>query len=236
MAHQGYLSYGGSEIVNNARAKGYVTSAGCSVQWVVGNVCEGLADALGDEPYTLAQIEDAPWYDSDIPDLSSRFFGVYALKIEGLDDSTESATMIEGITSGGRLGRSRAASRSVRVRVALSAQGEDALDYGKTWLRAVVAGHNCSQHGASCGVGDAEFFAAGPPARGEVVEYGEWVDEDVNVVPSPGFETLESIPEGGERSNVWSISPGGHSLYVAGDDGYGEGVYGEGPYGLGVSD
>lgn len=165
MVHKGFLSFGGNEIVNNSRSKMYLDKAGCAASWIIGRPADGIADALGESRYNEDDTADAPWFDPDVPDLAARFYGVYALSIDGLDDSTTSAQMVESVTKGGRLGRSRKATRPVRVRAVLSARGQDALEYGKLWLDAVLDGHNCSQHGLVCGVGDAEFFAAAPPMR-----------------------------------------------------------------------
>lgn len=215
MAYQGYLSLGGNEVVNNSRAKGYVATADCAAPWLVGPSCDGLAAALGDSEYTYGEIRSAPWYDPDIDDISTRFLGVYAVSIEGLNDSTKTASMTEGIADGGRLGRSRRTSRSVRVRAVLSARGQDALEYGKSWLDSVLDGRACSDSaGLACGVGDVQFFSTCPPERTDVYEYTPWSVAATNVFTSPGFDDPSVIPVGAYQADDWSLTSGGHSLLV----------------------
>lgn len=214
MVYKGYLAYNGIEIGNNARAKGYASTADCGINWIVGDVCAGLESALSDQPYTHQNIDQAPWYDPDLPDLSSRFYGVYLIEVQGIDDSTRTATMVEGITSGGRIGRSRRAARPIRVRAVLSARGADALEYGKTWLDSVLSGHNCSTGGSGCGVAEADYFVSCPPARATITEFSPWAVAATNLFASPGFDALDSIPSGGVRASDWSLTPGGHSLFV----------------------
>lgn len=230
MAEKGFLALGGNEIVNNSRAKAYAEGAGCTWE-LLGEACAGIADAVGDPAYSYANITEAPWYDPDLPDLSSRFLGVWCLAIEGIDESTYVRGMTERTAAGGRMQRGRKTSRSVRVRVALQAIGDDALEYGRSWLNAVLEPGACGQHGDQCGSADLAFFGSCPPARGTVPDYSPWVDAELNVATSPGFDDPDSIPAGGVQSGAWSVTPGGFSLYVPPAAGYGFGPYGSGPYG-----
>lgn len=166
MTYEGYLSVGGVEVVNTERTRGYLETSDCPSHVVTAEVCEGLEFALASEPYIYANIATAPWYDRSLPSLSSRFFGVVGLKIEGVTDSTRSFSRTEGVTNGGTNGRPRKGMRSLRVTATLLADGDDALDYGAQWMSAVFDG-GCGTHGDSCGMTDAEFLAACPPEKPE---------------------------------------------------------------------
>lgn len=160
----GYLELGGNEIVNSSRAWGYTHSADCPINWLVCDPCPGLREALDESSYTMSNISDAPWYDS-ADEATARFYGVHALTIENMTDSTRTATIAEGITDGGVVGMVRNAVRMVRVRAILSAHGEDALEAGMSWLDAALQVEECSTHGSSCGSADLCFFVACPPER-----------------------------------------------------------------------
>ena len=111
----GYLCLGGTEIGNNARARGYAESAACAVGWFVGDPCEGLAEALGDIEYDVAEIDAAPWYDP-ADESTSRFYGAYITSLGDISSSTREGSYTEGILPGGVPGRSRHAERLARVR------------------------------------------------------------------------------------------------------------------------
>ncbi|QDH93276.1 minor tail protein [Microbacterium phage Cressida] len=209
-AHEGYISFGGNEIINNARARGIAETAQCPLWWWKGPYCDSMADALGDEPYSTNTITDAPWFDPDDPDRSTRFFGAFAYSVSGVYDSTRSASVVEGVDNGGRVGRVRKGSRQVRVKALLAAQGADALEFGMAWLSAALDPGACGQHGDTCGSTDFEFFVDCPPARGTVQEFGPWVEARRNWNPNPSARgsvtgwattaavaTLTATPEGG---------------------------------------
>lgn len=180
MTYEGYLNFGGNEIVNTERARGYATTASCYIPWIRSKECLTLRDALGHEPYTYSNISFAPWFDPGKPGLTGRFLGVVGLRIDGVDDSTRSATVTEGIDDGGVMGRMRKGARSIRITATLIADGDDALDYGIAWLSAALDPGACGQHGTACGTTDLEFFSACPPARepGEAqADYDERVDD-----------------------------------------------------------
>lgn len=111
--------------------------------------------------YEAQHISDAPWYDSDVP-WSARFYGAFALTIENLNSSTRTATVTEGILDGGVAGLTRHATREMRARVLLVADGDDALEYGLAWLNAALETSECETHGSACGAVDMQFFAYCP--------------------------------------------------------------------------
>ncbi|QHB37026.1 minor tail protein [Microbacterium phage Matzah] len=189
-AYEGYLSLGGNEIVNNARVRGYAETAQCPMWWLRGPYCASMADALGDEVYSAQTMNDAPWYDTDTPDRSRRFFGAFATSITGVYDSTRSASVVEGVDDGGRVGRVRKRARQVKVKALLMAQGRDALEYGMAWMNAALDPGACGQHGDTCGSTDLEFFVDCPPARGTVQEWTAWADSTRNKVANGSMERV----------------------------------------------
>ena len=173
MVWDNYLSVGGLEIGNSARAYGYATTTDCPANWLRDPDGPSLADALGDAPYDYDNIESAPWYDPDVDALARRFLGVYVLSMDQLRDSTRSAQVTQRTGDGARIGGRRFASRAVRVQAWLTAAGRDALDYGMMWLSAALTSGNCGQHNSRCGVADAAFFVDVPRPKAE----GETDDE-----------------------------------------------------------
>ena len=175
---QGYLSIGGLEIVNNARTLGYVASAGCSVQWLKHMDTGGLGAMLGDGSYNLANasIQDAPWFDPTEP-ASERFLGVYGLEISGIGDSTAEVDVVEGVGNGGVIGKTRHASKQVRIRAWLTGIGDDAVEIGLAWLRSALEPNACGAHGDACGVTDLEVLAAVPPPYDAAGDVAEWSDQ-----------------------------------------------------------
>lgn len=163
---KGYFSLGGLELANTARLLGYARSSGCPAGWFTAEVCDGFLNAIGkDGGYSYLEISDAPWYDPDIPDRSSRFLGVQILSADNISDSTASAPVTQRVTRGARIGRTREASRTTRFTAVLAAEGMDALEYGYAWLQSTLMPGACGAHGTACGVADLGFFLDCPPVR-----------------------------------------------------------------------
>lgn len=215
MVYPGYVRIGGVEVINTERARGYLESTDCPERWIVSDPEDGVRDAAGDTPYTYSNITDAPWYDTSLSGLSSRFFGIVGVRLDNVKDSTRSASRTEGVTDGGVIGRTRKGMKDVRVRATLIARGDDALDYGVDWLNAVFDG-GCSQHGAACQTTDAEFFSECPPPRGilDPADYVVLADaqrrylHDISVTSGP-FIVSESVSNSGSfrrRTLEWTIT------------------------------
>lgn len=161
----GYIALGGNEIGNNARTQGYTKTADCPTYWLKDRDCGGLVDALQDDPYVHSEIAAAPWFDTDEPDLSARFLGAYIVTMAGASDSTRVASVTEKNTDGAQVSGYRHSSREVRVRMVLTAVGEEALEFGMTWLRNSLEPNACGIHGGSCGSSDMSFFVSCPPVQ-----------------------------------------------------------------------
>ncbi|QGZ16724.1 minor tail protein [Microbacterium phage Dewdrop] len=192
MTYEGYLAFGGNEVVNNERARGYAESADCPMFWLKGARCFGLAPAIGDSTYDYSNIINAPWYDSTVDEISRRFFGVFATEIEGVEDSTRTAKFTEGIDDGGVIGRARRATREVKVKALLLGRGQDAVEYGQSWLSSVLDPDACGQLSVDCGTAEMSVFSTCPPERREVEGYSEWVEQERNLLTGPSFEAAGS--------------------------------------------
>lgn len=184
--YNGYLELGGNEVINSARAYGYSNTAECPIGWLRCGPCDTLSDALGDGQYDISGITQAPWYDP-LDESTTRFYGVSALSMENLSDSTRSASVQQGITDGGVVGTVRHAVRQIQVRAVLTAKGEDALEAGLSWLDAALQPELCSSHGNSCGAADACFFVACPPERGTVTDFTDWTEARRNYIANPAL-------------------------------------------------
>lgn len=196
----GYFTVGGNEVGNNARALSYTRDSDCPVTWIRDMDCGGIYQALDvpEEKYYYDLIQDAPWYDPDKPDLTSRFLGLYVISMEGASDSTRSAVVTEKIVDGAQVSGYRHTSRQVRIRALLTARGGDALEAGMTWLRNVLEPNACGVHGTDCGSSDFQFFVDCPPVRGTLPQYTAYAETRRN-----GF----SNPRGTSTSGSYWPSP-----------------------------
>jgi hypothetical protein len=158
MAYRGWLSYAGQEIVNEARVRAYVQEMVPGLD--MPKDChdgDDLAASLGDKPYSLPAIDDAPWFDPDDGDTGG-FCGVLPLTVSGLTDSTRDITSVEHTADGGSVIGQRRRSREIRVTGLLIGVDNAAVAAGKTWLKAALDG-TCAN---PCEPSDLCFLAAPP--------------------------------------------------------------------------
>jgi hypothetical protein len=197
----GYFTVGGNEVGNSARAMGYTTTSDCPITWLRDVECGGLGEVLGDGAYVYDSINQAPWYDPDNSDLTSRFLGLYVVSMEGISDSTRSANVTEKIIDGAQVSGYRHTSREVRIRAMLSAKGNDALEAGMTWLRNVLEPDACGVHGTDCGASDFQFFVDCPPSKTLLPIYSAYAETRRNFFANPrGTST---------SSSYWSTATNG---------------------------
>ncbi|QSM01232.1 minor tail protein [Microbacterium phage NoodlelyBoi] len=206
--YEGYLSFGGNEIVNNARTYGISHSARpCPMHWLKGDVCGTQNAALFESaPYTYDAIETAPWYDPDMPQ-SADFYGFFAYSITEAMDSTRIVSRTERVGNGTVNGRTRKSGKTMRVKGLLMGRGRLAIEYGQAWLSAAVDPGACGQHGTECGLTDLQWFADCPPDRGQVDDMSEWAETRRNVMINPRPPVYAG--SGWTLSHTGSITPDG---------------------------
>lgn len=198
---EGHFDFGGETVLNNAFTYARLNGTDCPFDLLRQNPCAGSADLLPDGV--------APWHDPAQPELSGRFYGVYAWpgKVRGLNDTNRSTPLTEGVDDGADVGATRRTARQVRVEGSLIARGRDALDYGVSWLSAALDGDRCGQHGDGCGLTDLAYFADCPPGRGLIREYTPWVEQRRNLIQNPSFETAGSGTAEVRRNLVLDPAP-----------------------------
>lgn len=159
MAHDGYFSFAGNEIVNAGRTTAYAKAltpmlqvdncVGCddlrlAVNLAIpGNPTRTGADIELQTRYTTPKADLAPWYDANDPDTEG-FAGFLPLSVSGIVDSTREANVIEGTKDGGSIGRPRRKTKEVRMSGVLIAKSEPSLEAGMRWLKAALQGRNCN--------------------------------------------------------------------------------------------
>ncbi len=165
--YRGWLNMGGTEIGNNERVRTLTRTNPVPMGWFVDPREPTIQDAMDPgAPYDYSNIAQAPWYDPTLPEASSNFFGVFVMGITGLPDGTRTSGIVESIYDGGSPGIPRKAVKQVTVSALLTARGLEALEYGLTWLDAVLDAQACGQHGDLCGLTDLTFLTDVPPAQG----------------------------------------------------------------------
>jgi hypothetical protein len=175
MVYRGWLALGGNEIVNAARTYAYVKK---QIPQLDLRDVEGRADlqlALGDGEYESPMVDDAPWMDESDP-ATKDFYGLYPLSIQGVDDSTRTASVTQSIVDGGVIGSPRHGTREIRVKGLLIAANDMGLASGKAWLRGALAASECGGHGAACGTSDLDYFVAAPQVQVGAVDEDQPVD------------------------------------------------------------
>jgi hypothetical protein len=189
MAWEGYFSYEGTEIINASRVEAYARAN--NLTWFrAAYDAEALPYMLGDGmDYANPLQDEAPWTDPD--DLASLdFLGLYPLTVDGLEDSTATAEVIESTGYGGTISRVRHATKSVVFSCALIATSEAGADYGMRWLRRALMGSGCGGGGELC------YLSAKPEME----------------LPNPNEPALRAMVDGG-----WFLTTNGTVEDVSND-------------------
>lgn len=139
MAYDGWVTFNGIELVNLSRTAQLAEALGVDTVWIEPASVDWIQTALGGVGYD--DVTEAPWYDPGYP-ASGEFAGIIPLALQGLDDSTMSATTVEYITDGGRSGTARNATLSIVANVALVGTTDRGVEYGLRWLNHVLRGGN----------------------------------------------------------------------------------------------
>lgn len=135
----GWMSYAGTEIFNEARLAAYAISSG-----LTGYNCEPcptLRTSLEHDPYTTPAGDLAPWYDTNIAE-SGQVVGFELVSIDGLGD-TATRRVDELPSDGAVVGARRRASRQLRMTIRAYASNDCALNYAMAWLARVLRGKDC---------------------------------------------------------------------------------------------
>lgn len=152
---------GGIEIVNDSRTTAYMKNGIKPSTLTVGGDC-GCPNVLTlagcDTGYNTPAVDNAPWYDSTIPE-SAEFAGFLSTNFEGLS-STYTRSVTESIADGATLGRSRFGSRTMTWKGWLFGSSCCGVAYGLRWLGKTLQGsNNC---GNNCFGEDLELLVCCP--------------------------------------------------------------------------
>lgn len=157
MGWSGYFSLGGTEIINAERTETYLQAA--RVPWFIPQYNTDAISTLAAETYVNSWVDEPPWGDPDNPD-TYRFWGVYPLRVDGLEDSTREAAVTENIGNGASIGPIRAGSRSIVFSAVLLGESECAVEAGFNWLKAALSVGPCD--GGGCDGFDLCYFSCEP--------------------------------------------------------------------------
>lgn len=156
MSYDGWIEYGGVELVNLARTAALAVALNVNTVRLRTSDFDWMKDALGDGAVNYGDVTLTPWYDAGYP-ASSEFIGVIPLTMQGMDDSTLQANPVEYITDGGNNGRARNATLPIVASVVIAASTDRGAEFGKRWLDKVLRG---SDTGSSrfCSGADLTYF------------------------------------------------------------------------------
>jgi hypothetical protein len=150
MAWSGFFEYGGVEIINVDRTEAYADHVGLG--WFRNVYSNGNLGPMLDEEYSLPMQDDAPWVDGDDPN-SWNFYGCYPLTITGIEDSTQTAEVVESTRDGGIVGSPRRSTRSMVFQCVLIGADECAVEYGARWLRSALTSSVCGTYAGKTAFG-----------------------------------------------------------------------------------
>jgi hypothetical protein len=165
----GYLGLAGNEIINAARTAAYIRHQLPRLDFTDVHADADLQEALGDEKYESPLIDNAPWADEH--NLASLgFYGAYPLDIQGVRDSSRTASVTETMEDGGMVSDPREATKEIRVKALLVGHDEAALEVGRSWLTAALRTGGCGTHDGACGTSDLEYFVSPPRICSDAVD------------------------------------------------------------------
>lgn len=177
MAHDGWFSFGEVEIVNSERTVAYAKAlvpqlgirncASCKGLRYVVNRPEytGTGTRYGEDieeqtQYRTPFLDHPDWFDPDNPDTWD-FAGFYPLSVEGIDDSTRQASVVESSVNGGVVLRPRLGTQEMRFTGLLIARTEAGLESGRVWLSRSLDAGRCGGD-EDCEGTVLSFFSACP--------------------------------------------------------------------------
>lgn len=142
--YDGWLTFGGMEIINRARTVAYRDALLPTLDLGNCSDCFDLMWALGETgSYSTPTLDEAPWYDPDTP-ASGEFLGIIPVSMLGFEDSTRTAAIMESNSDGGTIGRTRRATREMRVSGWLLGASQAGCMAGLSWLKNALDGNQCA--------------------------------------------------------------------------------------------
>lgn len=162
MAWSGYFRLGDREIINGQRTKVYSRALGLHfVKDVTSN--DDLSSMLGDSPYVSPAVDNAPWYDPDIPE-SAGFAGLIPIEVTGIEDSSRESKVFEYTSDGGNPGRLRHGTKEVVFSVALVGDSDGACEYGFRWLKRALMRRQCAPGSTIACKGERLYYSRSMPS------------------------------------------------------------------------
>ena len=178
MAHNGYFSFAGSEIINAERTVAYAAALTPGLRVDDCERCQGLRylvnrrspfgplrfrfgrDVEDQTRYRSPLLDKPDWYDDNDPDTWG-FAGIYPLSVSGIEDGGKASSVTELNQDGGFLGAGRRASKEVKFTGLLIGDSDRSLDAGMRWLRRALEGSDCGD-GSQCFGDDLCYLSACP--------------------------------------------------------------------------
>lgn len=185
--YQGYVGFGGVEVINVARLVAYASRGAVPFGTVLDpgvGPYDAIAAAVGDEDYRTVVLDQPGWYDPTNPD-SIDFAGLLPLDITGLEGSTRRRGVTERLGDGGTATRVRATSRTIAVTALAMAVSESGLDAGISWLTGALH-PPCAAGVEACGGAQLTLFSAPPVYCDDLPD----LDADpivTDLIPPDGF-------------------------------------------------
>ena len=165
--YDGYLTLGGTEILNRARASAYLESQ-LRGRVEIKRSDAGLRTALGHGAYSST--DSAPWVTGGRA-AGKRFLGLYPGKLIGSEDSTRSVQVTELTGDGAVMTSPRYGSAEMRFVATAFALDEEAMEEGMAWLREALSNDGCSDADLGCTGQEARLFAALPSTTAEATTH-----------------------------------------------------------------
>jgi hypothetical protein len=160
--YEGYMSFDGVEVINMERLMAYVDAgivpSGVAVEDCTGT-CEGLGEALGDQPYTSPIQDQPPWFDQHNPDTVD-FAGIVPLEVTGMDGSVRTVEMVNLLTRGAVPMRPVYGPRTIAVSAFLVGRTSAGVEAGLAWLTNVL--HRVCTDTGACDGADLKAFTSCP--------------------------------------------------------------------------
>lgn len=133
MAYRGLLFYGDTELINSRRTVAHILNGvrPLSLEVRHDDSWPHTARLLSHAPYVMP--DEAPWHIPGDPD-SLEFAGVWPMSVDGLDTSTLSREIVEGLGDGATTGVTRFGSKQITVTALLVASSAAGAEFGLRWL------------------------------------------------------------------------------------------------------